>query len=168
MKTVVVWDLDGTLFDNRHRQHYIAAKPKNWKAFFQEIPFDEPFPQMISTVTFLQNQGFECHFVTARPISTLHATRAQLQTYIHRPGDLDHLLHMRAADDHRVDVEVKQDIIWQMFRDGLNVVAAYDDRVEVCNMYAAFGIKAHVCVNGVVDYIVDDTPSNVLDQIFRT
>jgi phosphoglycolate phosphatase-like HAD superfamily hydrolase len=32
--SVVVLDIDGVLADVRHRLHHVAAKPKNWPAFF--------------------------------------------------------------------------------------------------------------------------------------
>jgi hypothetical protein len=36
----IVVDIDGTLADIRHRRHYVASKPKNWKAFNAAMHLD--------------------------------------------------------------------------------------------------------------------------------
>lgn len=39
MRAIIV-DIDGTLADIRHRRHYVASKPKNWKAFNAAMHLD--------------------------------------------------------------------------------------------------------------------------------
>lgn len=36
----IVVDIDGTLADIAHRRHYVASKPKNWKAFERAMHLD--------------------------------------------------------------------------------------------------------------------------------
>lgn len=36
----IIVDIDGTLADIRHRRHYVASKPKNWKAFNSSMHLD--------------------------------------------------------------------------------------------------------------------------------
>lgn len=164
---VICWDLDGTLFDARHRLHHVeSGKTKNWKAFFAEIPFDEPFAWIINSFHFLARSGFDNHFVTARPDNLREVTSKQILQHISDPGDLKTHLHMRPTSDHRADVEVKQEIVWRLFREGYNVVAAYDDREPIARMYAAYGIQSFLCSNGNVVGRIDDSVDNTLNHIF--
>ena len=39
---ICIFDIDGTLALNEHRQHYLTESPKNWKAFNAECGKDEP------------------------------------------------------------------------------------------------------------------------------
>ena len=37
---IAVFDIDGVLADATHRQHHLAARPKDWDAFFGEVGAD--------------------------------------------------------------------------------------------------------------------------------
>jgi len=41
LKTVI-FDIDGTLSDNSHRQHFLEQKHKDWEGFFKECEKDKP------------------------------------------------------------------------------------------------------------------------------
>ena len=38
---IAVFDIDGVLADPTHRQHHVAARPKDWDAFFAAVGGDE-------------------------------------------------------------------------------------------------------------------------------
>ncbi len=40
LPSVAVFDIDGVLADVRHRLHHVAARPKDWDAFFGAAPQD--------------------------------------------------------------------------------------------------------------------------------
>lgn len=40
-KAIIV-DLDGTLCNAEHRKHYVEAKKKDWKSFYNGIAQDKP------------------------------------------------------------------------------------------------------------------------------
>ena len=44
MSKVILCDVDGTLSNGNHRQHYLAVKPKNWLGFISQAPNDPPSP----------------------------------------------------------------------------------------------------------------------------
>src|SRR5687768_17058828 len=46
----VIVDIDGTLAEISHRRHYVASKPKNWKAFNASMHLDEPNTPVIEVV----------------------------------------------------------------------------------------------------------------------
>ena len=47
----IVFDLDGTLADVRHREHFIAGeRPKNWVAFFEACDADRPIVPAITVL----------------------------------------------------------------------------------------------------------------------
>src|SRR5919109_585275 len=65
-RQVVLVDMDGTLADSRHREHFVQGKRKNWKAFFNAMDADEPNAAIAERVLELAD-GHEIVIVTGRP-----------------------------------------------------------------------------------------------------
>ncbi len=42
MTKIVIFDIDGTLADNSHRQHFLEGGKKDWKGFFDAMVDDQP------------------------------------------------------------------------------------------------------------------------------
>ena len=49
MKKIVICDIDGTIANNDHRQHYLEGK-KDWDGFFSEIINDSPIMPVIKII----------------------------------------------------------------------------------------------------------------------
>lgn len=65
-KNLYLFDLDGTLADDRHRQHY--AKASNWEKYFaqENMMADLPYGQCVELISGAKESGSEIGFLTAR------------------------------------------------------------------------------------------------------
>ena len=55
----IVFDLDGTLANTAHRQHFLEGDKKDWNGFFEACDKDVPIWPAIETMTAL-NRGVAC------------------------------------------------------------------------------------------------------------
>jgi hypothetical protein len=53
-------------------------------------------------------------------------------------------LYMRIVGDYRKDVQIKKDILAQIADDGFTVLAAWDDKPDVIELWRDNGIDVHV------------------------
>lgn len=135
MKEAVIFDLDGTLFNVSHRAHYVQGVHKNWKKFFEEIPNDVPYPDIVRLNNDLSQNNFILH-VTGRP----EECRQVSQTQMNDAGVVSDGLFMRATGDYRPDHVVKSQILDGIIADGYNVKLVVDDRQSVVDMWRERGL----------------------------
>lgn len=162
MKYAVIFDIDGTLADSRHRIHYLNPPngvKKNWTKFFTESSEDEVFPLVRKCVEIVYSTGIEPLMVTARPDSERERTVAWLTRHsVPFTG-----LYMRGSTDRRVDHLVKQDLLAKIQLDGYVPLAALDDKTNVLDMWLSNGLRAYKCTDGVLepyDRPIDPTPGD--------
>ena len=109
-------DLDGTLFDNRARQHLIPADPTqahNWHDFHAAArELDVPIMHNINVVRAFAAAGNPIVYLTSRTIATGPISSAQLRDHHLPVGDL----MMRPNDEHRRPVPYKMDAIAKILR----------------------------------------------------
>ena len=135
----VICDIDGTVADLTHRRHWVATKPKNWKAFFQNIEQDKPIDPVINTIQALHASWCQIIFCSGRGDEHRNVTRTWLSRHIGEWTE-DQPLYMRAQGDFRADDIVKEELLAKMRVDGYNPTMAFDDRARVCNMWIRNGI----------------------------
>ena len=82
---IVVFDIDGVLADVSHRLHHIAARPKNWPAFFAAAAGDPPLPEGVDLARRL-SADHEVLYLTGRPESLRSVTQHWLEQPVGRPG----------------------------------------------------------------------------------
>ncbi|MGV4983622.1 phosphatase domain-containing protein [Streptomyces sp. NRAIS4] len=65
-RPLAVFDLDNTLADTAHRQHFLEARPKNWAGFFAAAPADPPLTEGIALA---MDSARDCEvlYLTGRP-----------------------------------------------------------------------------------------------------
>ncbi|MFG3659024.1 hypothetical protein [Streptomyces sp. NPDC047706] len=65
-RPVAVFDLDNTLADTAHRQHFLERRPRDWDGFFAAAPADPPLAEGIALVL---SSAEECEvvYLTGRP-----------------------------------------------------------------------------------------------------
>lgn len=122
MPNLYIFDLDGVLFDNSHRQHLLPTgdgqTTEQWDAFNLACENDAPIEHMWQMLCELAQSGHRIQFLTGRSevcrTQTANAIWKAWTTNdpIHAPWyDYieEFLLVMRPADDHRRAAEFKYD-----------------------------------------------------------
>ncbi|AUR95519.1 HAD-like domain protein [Vibrio phage 1.208.B._10N.222.52.A7] len=145
---IVVWDLDGTLFDGGHRAHLIPEKKDRteyWFEFNRHCADDVPIAQMVAVFKGLEQQLQEGNapfqdivFLTSRPYMFENETLESL----HKAGIDGYSLYMREIDDHRSSPDFKSHMIDEFEAAGQEVYMAFDDDEHVVDMMRKRGIYA--------------------------
>lgn len=152
---IVIFDLDNCLSDDRHRIHLIDWTQTNPGLRYVQYHkrCDEDRPGNIAL--FSRAQGPKAVFFTARPESVREQTRSWIAKnfYVYDP-----LIFMRPNDDHSSSVELKRRML-NLVLSGNEIVAAYDDRPDIVEMYKSYGIDAKVTnIHGHCAYTPPSTP----------
>lgn len=122
----VIIDVDGTIADCDHRLHHLDTK--NWKSFFEEMGDDAPITQVMALVDILKQNYIDIVLCSGRPDTYEDLTIKWLDDNWLEYDDL----FMRAADDHRADYLVKQDLFKQIKElYGEDPLFVVDDREQV-------------------------------------
>ena len=109
-KNIVICDIDGTVANNDHRQHFLEGK-KDWDGFFSNLINDKPIHQIINKVKDLESQGNKIAFLTGRPERYRAETKRWLDIYF----SFEYLLLMRKDNDRRDKQKIKLEIFENNF-----------------------------------------------------
>lgn len=139
LKCVIV-DLDGTLADVTHRRHYVSQKPKNWKAFYDEMVNDSPRPGLLQLINFL---SYHCMVIifSARP----HSYYVQTHDWLKKHKVRNFTLFMRDDGGQKPDVEVKREMLAKL-RDtwpSIEILGVFDDRQRVVDFWRSEGLECY-------------------------
>lgn len=132
---LVIFDLDGTLADGTHREHYVTRPvgEKNWKSYFAECDKDSPKLGIVKTFRALKAAGHDVEIWTGRSDEVADKTSAWLSEH-----GLDGVpIRSRAAGDHTPDDELKR--AWLHER-GRVPSLVFEDRARVVAMWRSEGI----------------------------
>lgn len=124
-----VFDLDGTLADLTHREHFLEKK--DWRGFFAAVDDDLPIWPVIHLLLELNMQN-QVEVWSGRSDECREATEAWLLRHL---GFVPTLI-MRTAGDHRPDDEVKRQFLHMSHRPDI----IFDDRDRVVAMWRSLGI----------------------------
>ena len=145
---IVIFDMDGTLANCRHRLGHILKRPKDWEAFYEACDGDEPNWEVVGIAkAVLQTGDYSVQLWTGRPSAYRHSTEECLISH-----GLDALtgknLLMRNVNDRRKDYEVKQEWLLRELRRGSHITAVFEDRARVVTMYRSHGIRCLQVADG--------------------
>lgn len=139
----VIVDIDGTLSDTTHRQHYLEGKKKDWPGFFAAMSADPPHDYVVQLVAHISENN-SVILCTGRPSNYMTPT----QDWLDANGvEFDYLM-MRRSGDNTADAIVKLAMLEHIRKCGVQVRFSIDDRPEVVKMWRA---------NGVPCFQVDDS-----------
>lgn len=146
-ESVIVCDIDGTICDTTHRQHYVSKTPKDWRGFFSEMYQDtlRVFVHKKIEEAFQETNAKYLVFVSARPEDYRTITENWLSVYY---PDSYKMLIMRESNDKRPDTEVKAEI-YDKYLKNLNIVKIFDDRPSVIRMWQEKGLPVEDVGNGI-------------------
>ena len=130
-KPIVIVDIDGTIADGSHREHYVTLNngrtKKDWDGYFCEMIYDKPIQHIINWVEELYKDNTIC-IVSGRSDTYQLETLYWLRYVAKIKFDY---IFMRRGNDRRPDVEVKSDILAKLPKE--QIVFAIDDRPSVVN-----------------------------------
>lgn len=140
-----IFDIDGTIADNSHRQHFVQQEKKDWKAYNALMAHDTPHWQVIHVARALDLGAHPIVICTGREEVYEEITREWLEIHA---VPYQHLL-MRGEKDYRPDEIVKVEMLAHI----LNVLKlkpamAFDDRDKVVAMWRANGVPCAQVAEG--------------------
>ena len=145
MRSCYIFDIDGTLANNKHRVHHLEKTPKDWDAYHADYEKDVPFDHMCRTAHMIAGH-YTVIFCTGRPEYQRRGTLKWL--YHNVTANLEKCLYMRKDGDHRPDHIVKLELLEQIRLDGLDPIMAFDDRNSVVKMWRDAGIPCAQVAEG--------------------
>ena len=134
MKNIILCDIDGTVANNDHRQHFLEGK-KDWNGFFSELVNDLPIQTIIDKVIQEQLSGKEIVFITGRPERYRYSTTFWLKSYF----DFEFQLLMRKDNDQRNKILIKKEIFEENFVNE-EIFLAIDNDKDLLRMWNDFGL----------------------------
>ncbi|MFG2634533.1 hypothetical protein ACGFX8_11445 [Streptomyces sp. NPDC048362] len=126
-RPLAVFDLDNTLADTAHRQHFLEGRPRDWKAFFAAAPADPPLPEGVA-LALDSARGCEVVYLTGRP----ERCRRDTVEWLAAHGLPEGGVHMRCDADRRPARFVKLEILRRLARER-EVRVLVDDDELVCD-----------------------------------
>lgn len=139
---VVLFDIDGTLADIRHRRPLLTQEVPDWKSFNKLMGQDTPNEPVVSLYRSLWNSNsFEIILVSGRNEKYRKITE---QWLIWNEIPFGRLL-MRMDDDNRSDYLIKKEILGELISEGKKIEFAVDDRQQVVDMWRENGITCFQC-----------------------
>ncbi|UYD59753.1 polynucleotide kinase [Aeromonas phage avDM5] len=123
----VIFDLDGTLFDNSQRG------PFQWNRVLE----DAPRPSIVELFNMYKDRGYSCLTVSGRD----GVSEADSLEALRRIGCYPDAHFQRATGDSRPDDIVKEEIFWEKIAPAWNVFRAIDDRTKVVDMWRRIGLE---------------------------
>jgi predicted secreted acid phosphatase len=141
----VVFDLDGTLINNKHRQSCLTDPP-DWDIFHKDMEKDTPhLPTAELCQQFHRHPGLRIIYITSRSTSYIKRTADWLEQNNMPPGDIYH----RNDNDHRPAAVVKLELLEEIKTDGHNIIMLFDDDSTVVLAARGAGYAvAHVDFGG--------------------
>jgi phosphoglycolate phosphatase-like HAD superfamily hydrolase len=135
----VIWDLDGTLSDDRARAHFVEVergKERDWKSYFDAIGDDAPIAASMEVLWAMHAAGNRVVFLTGRPEYTRRTTERWLKA--NGLTGYDRLL-MRPPGDFRPSGAFKVDEVAKLRR-AYELVCAFEDRIDVADALRRAGL----------------------------
>ena len=128
-KKIILCDIDGTIANNEHRQHFLEGK-KDWDGFFSELINDKPIFSIINKVIEEHNTGKDIVFLTGRPERYRIKTTEWLKKYF----DFEIRLLMRKKNDRRNKLISKEELVEEQFKYN-EIKLIIDNDKELINMW---------------------------------
>lgn len=140
MTPLYIFDIDGTLANQKHRQHHLDNK--DYDTYYSLVREDRPIMPVCHLYWALKHSRLNptIWFFSGRRDSCKEDTVWWLRRYLDKYISPVHVT-MRLTGDYRDDVVVKQEMIDHMLVDDRErLVCAFDDRQRVVDMWRRNGI----------------------------
>jgi phosphoglycolate phosphatase-like HAD superfamily hydrolase len=135
----VVWDLDGTLADDRARAHFVEVeqgRERDWRSYFDAMDQDAPIAASMELLRALRAYGVRIVYLTGRP----EFTRPKTERWLQANGLAEYdLLVMRPEAEGRHAGQFKVDEVRKL-RERYELVCAFEDRIDVAEHLRLTGL----------------------------
>jgi uncharacterized HAD superfamily protein len=148
MDEQIIFDLDGTLADNRHREYLIEGEDKQWRKYLAKCAKDSPVQKMISMLNEMSEE-YEIIILTCRSDEVEEETVEWLEEH---GVNYDRLIMLPKGKWSTSDHEFKRGKLKEL----TNPVMAFDDKQSNCKMFFEEGLKV---------FHVEDLPEPVFKRI---
>lgn len=148
LRTAVIFDVDGTLANCDHRQHFMEETPKNWRGFNAAMAQDTLNISIGALYHIVARQGLTPIIVSGRSADFRRVT----ETWLHNALDINDqyfALFMRGFNDSRDDAIVKKEIYDTYIDPYFDTLFVVDDRPKVIRMWRAQGLTTLDCGKGI-------------------
>lgn len=145
IRNIVIFDIDGTLADVRHRVHHVSSSEKSerdWISFNAEMVNDTPIVDMCILADEFHVLGYGIWMLTGRQEKFRAYTNQWL--FWNRISYDD--LRMRPSKDQRKDFECKSDML--LPEEEKRIFLIIEDRQTVVDMWRKRGLTVLQCDNG--------------------
>jgi hypothetical protein len=147
----IVFDLDGTLALNKHREHFVTGPKKDWDAFFDACGGDEPNWPVISVMcalTFCRAYAGDGRVWEPNTVEIWSGrtdrVRPITEQWLERSGvPMEFLTRMRREGDFTADEVLKEQWLQERRPD-----LVFDDRDKVVAMWRRHGIPCFQVAEG--------------------
>lgn len=151
----IVFDLDGTLANASHREHFITGDSKDWNAFFEACDGDSPHLHVLQVFRALDEHALhQVEIWSGRGQGENGSVRAKTLDWLAMQGILAHgdpqhgyfplgsppTLRMRPHRDYTPDYELKKRWLNEATVLLRRPDLVFDDRQKVVDMWRAEGI----------------------------
>jgi len=140
-KDCIIIDLEGTLSNCEHRIHHLEKKEfYQWNELFQLDTVNESIVEIINRY---RVNGVSIILCTAK--SAIRSS--EVMSWLKKNDLLELIDHFyfRVLKDTRSSVEVKKEMLRDIFKN-YNVLIAFDDRKDICQMYHSKGIISYLFI----------------------
>ncbi len=140
-ETAVIFDLDGTLADRRHRLHFLEGK-KDWKNFFDKMNLDPPVNAVFQKLFSHYYDNHKIIILTGRPEEYRDTTNNWLKE--NNVEAFMYEMFMRESKNYESDITLKR----RIFETKLNqysVIKAYEDNADLIKLWKEKGIEVEDC-----------------------
>lgn len=142
---IYIFDLDGTLADCTHRQHFIHGEKKDWDAFYAACDRDKLIRPVADILSSLERDGHYIWIWTGRSDEVKEKTREWLR-YNRVYTDS---LRMRPAGDHSPDHLLKEKWLNEVsLEQRAEIDGVFEDRSRVVEMWRANGFTCYQVAKG--------------------
>jgi beta-phosphoglucomutase-like phosphatase (HAD superfamily) len=135
----VIWDLDGTLSDDKARAHFVEVergRARDWTSYFDAIDTDPPIAASMEVLRAMHAAGLRILFLTGRP----EYTRPKTIRWLEANGLTEYdALIMRPDQERRPAGFFKADVVARLRRE-YELVCAFEDRIDVANHLREAGV----------------------------
>lgn len=144
MKTIL-FDIDGTIADIKHRRAFLELDKPDWKTFNSKMGDDvvnKPVAELYKTLW--EAGKHQIILITGR----MEESRKLTEQWLSWNEIPFSRIEMRQNDDYRTDYIVKEEMLKRLQQEGLDILFVVDDRQQVVDMWRKNGITCFQCAEG--------------------